>query len=182
MSDSVEAVIQGRRTINFFQPEAPPRDVILKAIDVARWAPNHHLTEPWHFYLLTPETRDRICNLNAELVTVSKGAEAGEAKRERWRKIPGWMVVTCDRSEERRRWMEDYAACCCAIHSFSLFLWSQGIGVKWTTGEVTRDPRFYDAIWADPAQEEVVGLVWYGYPAEVPVSVRKPVADIVIEV
>ena len=182
MFETVEAIIRGRRTINFFEPEVPDRDTILQAIELARWAPNHHLTEPWHFYLLTSPTKDRICDLNAEIVSASKGAAAGNAKRERWRNIPGWMVVTCDRSDDPRRWQEDYAACCCAIHSFSLFLWSRGIGVKWTTGDVTRDPRFYDTIWVDPALEQVVGLVWYGYPAEIPVGVRKPVADIVIEV
>ena len=77
---------------------------------------------------------------------------------------------------------EDYAATCCAIYGLTLQLWSQGIGTKWTTGEVTRDPRFYDAIWTDPEAETVVGLIWYGYAAEIPVTARKPVSEIVVRI
>ena len=178
----VGKIIRERRTINFFKTELPPRELILHAIDAARWVPNHHLSEPWRFYLLSDQCKKTIVDLNAQLVTASKGAEAGEAKRQRWSAIPGWLVVTCVRSEDELRAREDYAACCCAVYAFMLDLWSHGVGTKWTTGEVTRDSRFYDAIWTDPAVESVVGLIWYGYPSEIPVTARKPVSEIVIEV
>jgi nitroreductase len=181
-STNVAEVIRERRTINAFKPERVSKDVVLAAIDLARWAPNHYLTEPWNFYLLSEGAKKKVVELNAELVAAAKDAQAAEAKRARWSAIPGWMVVTCDRSTDALRSREDYAACCCAIHSFSLYLWSQGVGVKWTTGDVIRDPRFYEIIWADPKEEEVVGLVWYGYPAEIPVTVRKPVSEIVVEI
>ena len=179
---NVAEVIRGRRTINAFKPERVSKDLVLAAIDLARWAPNHYLTEPWNFYLLSEGAKKKVVELNAELVAAAKDVEAAEAKRARWSAIPGWMVVTCDRSTDALRSREDYEACCCAIHSFSLYLWSQGVGVKWTTGDVIRDPRFYEIIWADPEEEEVVGLVWYGYPAEIPVTVRKPVSEIVVEI
>jgi nitroreductase len=76
---------------------------------------------------------------------------------------------------------EDYAACACAIQNLALFLWSEGIGMKWTTGKVTGDPRFYDLIWVDPAIESVVGMFWYGYPAKIPVTQRKSVDEILVE-
>lgn len=177
---TVEELIRSRRTIHNFNPELPPRETILRAIDLARWAPNHLLTEPWHFYLLGPETVDAIARLNADLVTQSKGPKAGRAKLDRWRAIPGWMVVTCENSDDPVRTREDYAACCCTIHSFSLYLWSQGIGVKWTTGDVIRHPDFYDLIWVDPVCETVVGMIWYGYAAEVPQTARKPVEQILV--
>ena len=178
----IGSAIRERRTINFFREDLPPRALILDAIDAARWVPNHHLSEPWRFYLLSDQCKKTIVDLNAQLVSESKGAEAGEAKRKRWSAIPGWLVVTCYRSEDELRAREDYAACCCAVYAMMLYLWSQGVGTKWTTGDVTRDPRFYDAIWTDPAAESVVGLIWYGYPAEIPVTARKPVSEIVVEV
>lgn len=179
---AVDAVIRSRRSINFFTPELPPREFVLEAIDAARWAPNHHLTEPWRFYLLSEECKQTIVDLNAELVAAEKGPEAGEAKRKRWSSMPGWLVVTCVPNSDELRASEDYAATCCAVYAVLLHLWSRGIGTKWTTGAVTRDPRFYDAIWTDPEQEKVVGLIWYGYPAEIPVSARKPVADVLVEI
>ena len=176
-----EQLLLSRRTIHNFKRETPPRELILRGLELARWAPNHFLTEPWHFYLLGPETAEAIARLNAGLVTRQKGAAAGEAKLERWRQIPGWLVVTCENSDNALQAKEDYAACCCAIHNFSLYLWSEGIGVKWTTGPVIREPAFYDVIWIDPALETVVGLFWYGYPAEVPQTPRKPLSQVLVE-
>lgn len=167
-----EALLRGRRSINRFRPELPPRELILRAMDLARWAPNHHLTEPWHFYWLGRETRDAVIDLNARLVAAAKGEAAARMKRERWSSIPGWLVVTCDRSDAELRQQEDYAACCCAVQNMALYLWSAGVGMKWTTGDVTRDPGFYDLLWIDPSLETVVGLLWYGFPDESPEQVR----------
>ncbi|QDU37923.1 Putative NAD(P)H nitroreductase YdjA [Maioricimonas rarisocia] len=174
-------LIRGRRTINLFQPETPPLETVLQAIELARWAPNHKHTEPWRFHLIGPQTAGKIVDLNARLVTEAKGTEAGEAKRARWSAVPGWLAVTCVRSEEELRDEEDYAACCCAIQNLSLHLWEEGIGVKWSTGAVTRDPAFYELLDLDPRERRVVGLLWYGYPASVPEQRRRPVEEIVVE-
>lgn len=178
---SVADIIRDRRSIEVFRAGVPPREILLKGIDLARWAPNHRLTEPWRFYLLSEDIKRQIVELNTRLVTKASGGEAGRAKRERWSRIPGWLVVTCARSSDELRQREDFAACCCAVQNLFLYMWSQGVGMKWTTGPVTRTEAFYDLIWVDPAVEQVVGLFWYGYPAEVPVSARKPVAEIVVE-
>ena len=53
--------------------------------------------------------------------------------------------------------------------------------MKWGTGKVTRDPRFFDLLGIDPAREKLVGLFWYGYPAEIPQSRRKPVEEFITE-
>jgi len=181
MTDSADIAdaLRGRRTIHKFLPDVPPGELIEEAIEIARWAPNHHHTEPWHFYLLGPESIARVIDLNARLVAEKKGEEAGEAKRKRWSAVPGWLVVTCDRSEDSLRQDEDYAACCCAVHNLSLALWTHGIGVKWTTGAVTRHPDLFELLGVNPDQERSIGIFWYGYPAgDVPSQKRKPVSEI----
>lgn len=175
-------VLRGRRTIHSFLPALPPVELVEESIELARWAPNHHHTEPWHFYLLGPESIARVVDLNARLVTARKGDAAGEAKRKRWSTIPGWLVVTCDRSDDATRQEEDYAACCCAVHSLSLALWAHGIGVKWTTGPVTRHPELFELIGANPDQQRSIGIFWYGYPADIPTQQRRPVAEILTRV
>lgn len=177
----VAALIRGRRSINAFRPELPPREVLLEGLRLARWAPNHHLTEPWHFYLIGERTRQSIIELNAEIVTRAKGETAGRAKRERWSAIPGWLAVSCDHSSDELQAWEDYAACACALQNLALYLWSRGIGMKWTSGAVIRDPRFYELLWIDPEIETVIGLIWYGYPDEAPVSHRRGLDCSVVE-
>ena len=178
----IAAALRGRRTVHDFTPEIPPRALLLASIEHARWAPNHHRTEPWKFYLVGTRVGHEIAALNAELVRAKSGEAAAASKLRRWQHMPGWLVLTCAKNADAPREREDYAACCCAAQNFALFLWGHGIGTKWGTGKVTRDPRFYALIGADPAAEFVVGLFWYGYPAAVPEQTRGPVAEIVREV
>jgi len=175
-------VIAARRTIHDFAAAQPPRAAVLAALDGARWAPNHHRTEPWRFYLPGAAAVARIIELNSALVRAKSGEVAAANKRERWLAMPGWLVVTCQRSADPDREREDYAACCCAVQNFALQLWAAGIGTKWSTGKVTRDPQFFAAIGADGAHESCVGLIWFGYPAEVPAQTRRPLADVLREV
>ncbi len=174
-------LIKNRRTIHEFKPEPAPVEKIRTAIDAARWAPNHHLTEPWHFYILGPQSIKGIVELNARLVREKKGDEAARIKTERWSQVPGWLVLTCDKSDDPVLMQEDYAACCCAAQNFMLYLWHEGIGVKWSTGGIIRAPEFYDLLWIDPAAESVVGMFWYGYAAEIPVATRKPAEGIIVD-
>ena len=170
MNNPIEELIVSRRTINHFEPQCPDRQIIIDAIDTARWVPNHHLTQPWHFYFPNDQMISQIIELNAQLVENKKNKAAGDAKRERWSAIPGWLVVTCNKSNDELQQAEDYAACCCSIYALSLILWQKNIGVKWTTGQVMRQSEFYDICWLDRLSQNVVGLLWYGYPDEKPVA------------
>lgn len=176
----VAGLIRSRRTINDFRPEAPPREAILQAIELARWAPNHKLTEPWRFHLLGPHTVNAVLELNGRIVTEEKGAEAARKKLAKWSQVPGWMAVSYQTSSDPLRDQENYAAVCCAVQNLTVFLWSQGIGVKWSTGEITRHIDLYELLRIDSGAERIVGLLWYGYPASVPDMHRRPVSEITI--
>ncbi len=178
MSSSLAHTIKSRRTIHRFKTgEIPSVELIKLAIEHAIWAPNHHLSQPWQFYLLGPRTAELVCQLNAELVREKMGEKAAGIKLKRWREIPGWLVLCCDIAEDDIRKQEDYAACCCVAQNLSLYLWEEGVGMKWTTGTVTRDQRFYDIIGIDVQRQSIVGLFWYGFPAQIPQAERKPSAD-----
>jgi nitroreductase len=182
MNIEVARTIRDRRTIHNFQPgNMPPREIIIEAVGHAMWAPNHHLTEPWRFYLIGEETKERICVLNAEILQQSRGEEAARIKLQRWREIPGWLLLTCSKSKNTIRAMEDYAACCCAAQNFMLYLWSNDIGVKWSTGGVIRNKEFFEIMGIDPELETPVGLFWYGYPQDIPQTTRKTREEKLIE-
>jgi nitroreductase len=179
---SLAEIITSRRTIHdFIKGQVPDKSVIKEALEMSCWAPNHHLTEPWHFYLLEKETINGICELNKDVLTESKGSDVAEKKTKRWMGIPGWLVVTCEKSNDELLYQENYAACCCVIQNLMLALWAKGIGTKWSTGPITREDRFYDLIWVNPDLENVVGLIWYGYPADIPQTLRKPLQQVLTE-
>lgn len=174
-------LLRGRRSVNFFEPEPVGTEALLEAIEVARWAPNHRLTEPWRFYVLGDETADAIARCAAELDRSTKGDRAAQLRYDRMSAIPGNFVLTSRRSDDEIVDLENYAACCCAVQNLMLYLWQRGIGVKWTTGPVTREQGFFDIIGMDPEAERLVGLFWYGIPKAVPNQKRRDVAEIVVE-
>src|SRR5436305_12193429 len=51
---NVEDAIRSRRTHKAFAPEPVPRELLDELLDLARWAPNHHLTNPWRFRVVGP--------------------------------------------------------------------------------------------------------------------------------
>jgi nitroreductase len=180
-SEDIGAVLRGRRSIDLFAPDPVSLDTVRAAIEVARWAPNHRLTEPWRFYLLGPATLRPVIDLAVELEIAKKGERAGPIRRARLEGIPAMFVLTSARSDDTLLERENYAACCCAAQNLMLYLWWRGIGTKWTTGGITRHERFHELLGIDSAKESVVGLFWYGVPKVIPTQKRRPIEEIVTQ-
>ncbi|MDH3954035.1 MAG: nitroreductase family protein, partial [Gammaproteobacteria bacterium] len=85
------------------------------------------------------------------------------------------------RSDDDLLQREDYAACAAALQNLMLYLWKAGIGSKWTTGDITRDSRFFDIVGIDESEEVVVGMLWYGYPKITPAQKRKGLDEVLSE-
>ncbi len=116
-----------------------------------------------------PAARAALVDLNTEVVRERQGEAAAENKRARWAEVPVYLAAFCRRTPgDAVREREDQDAVAAALQNAALYLWSAGIGTKWTTGPVTRDPRFWALAGAAPEAETLVGLVMLGYPAEVP--------------
>ena len=173
--------IRARRTTKLFLKRPVSKELVRDAIELARWAPNHHLTEPWHFYSFGAETKAKTIELIRQIVVETKDEKIAEFKAQSAAEIPGWLLVTCTKSDDELLQREDYASCCCAIQNLTLYLSEAGVASKWTTGMVTRDQRFFDLLGIDPDREFVVGLIWYGYPKMLPTQSRKATDEILTE-
>ncbi|MGD2168158.1 MAG: nitroreductase family protein, partial [Gammaproteobacteria bacterium] len=90
----LDRLLRGRRTINLFEPEPVGEQALRQAIEVARWAPNHRLTEPWKFYIVSPETKEKIARCAADIDATEKGERVGEARYERMMAVPAGFVLT----------------------------------------------------------------------------------------
>ena len=182
VAQQFQDILLNRRTIDEFEPTLPSNweESLEHAIRAATFAPNHKRTEPWRFHLLGKESIRKVCELNAQIVADQKGEAAGEKKLKRWLAMPGWLVVTCQKSGEDLDMSdpmglsrEDYAACCCAVQNLCLSLHASGMGTKWTTGPVNFDNRFATALGISPDAEFVVGTIWFGAPTTQPNPPKK---------
>src|SRR5437868_15152793 len=56
----VEEAIRTRRTHKAYRPEPVDRELLEEILDLARWAPNHNLTNPWRFRVVGPEALNKL--------------------------------------------------------------------------------------------------------------------------
>ena len=167
----MDAILQ-RRTIKDFRRDAVPAAVLECALDAGVWAQNHRLTEPWRFTLLGPETHQRLAESFAETQAAASGAQRDKVLADTRQKIlskPCVVAVSQKLGPSAQR-REDYAAIACAIQNIQLAAWAGGIGMQWSSGRITELPGTYETLAIDPAQEEIVGLLFFGYPASVPAA------------
>lgn len=183
----VHEAIRGRRSIARFHSEPVPPAVLRHLLEAGTWAPNHHLTEPWQFIVVGPETRRHMAERYGELRAARIPEDAGErAERVRlesvakFMAVPTVVVVAVDQSGDPQRRLEDYAAACCAIQNIQLAAWAEGVGMKWSTSSLIRDTETYGLLDLDTEQAQIVGLLYVGYPAEIPARPRRKTLDEVI--
>jgi len=189
MRQAARTLLHGRRTVALYEAVLPEHAgaALARAVDAARYAPNHRKTEPWRFYALGPTARERVLGLGDATLAAKHGADKAAKKMRRWRDVPGWLVVTCARSTagDAVREREDYAACCCATHSAMLSLFAEGIGSKWSSfgthpeaaasaaGAGLLPAQFAEAVGFDGEHEMAVGTLWYGTPLKWPAPPKK---------
>ena len=183
---SVQENLISRRSIYRFQDKPVSRECLERGFEAARHAPCHKQTHPWRFYVLGPDSRNKIVDV-AETLSREKSARAGEVDaakmvskaRSKILESPVLIAVTTARSaDDSFRAEEDYAATVCALHNLVLSLWDQGIGCQWSTGSITRDPATYAMLGIREAAHRVIGFLKVGYPAVVPEREKKPIDEI----
>ena len=66
-------LIRSRRTHKSFGPDPVPPTVVDELLELARWAPNHHRTNPWRFRILGPETLERLTPVVEKVMSEGPG-------------------------------------------------------------------------------------------------------------
>src|SRR5699024_6648844 len=79
--NEVEQAIVTRRTIRRFKDEAVDLEEIIELLEVAKWAPNHKLTEPWRFIAFEGSGKDRFVGAFWKTERDAKGELSELSKR-----------------------------------------------------------------------------------------------------
>ncbi len=168
---AVAAAIRQRRTVKQFLPMPVPRPLIAQLIELAVWAPNHRMTEPWRFYVLDGDARNRLGEI-AAAITASKIIEAGgdpstSARKSAeagatWATVPALLYVTTQRNANPEIDEENYGAVCCAIQNLTVAAHAAGLGTSWSSGAVAAAPALHALVGAQ-ANERMAALLRLGY-------------------
>jgi nitroreductase len=165
----VEKAIRTRRTHKAFGPRALGPEILDELFELASWAPNHHLTNPWRFRVLGPNTRER-------LMTLAEAEKPGAAVK--LQRAPTLVAVSARLSgEDAAQDREDLLATAVACYIVLLGAHARGLAGYWRTVALLDDPRGR-AILGIPAEETPVGLLYLGEPVqEQRLPERAPVAE-----
>jgi nitroreductase len=149
----LEDAIRTRRTHKVYGDEPVARETLEELLELARWAPNHNLTNPWRFRVLGPDSL-------AELKRAA-GPEAA-AKLDR---APTLVVASQVRSDDAQQDEEDLCAVSAAISYVLLAAHARGLAGYWRTPEVLRSAEGRAAVGI-PDNERVLGLIHLGPPRQ----------------
>lgn len=163
----VEEAIRTRRTHKVYGPEPVDRATLEALLDLARWAPNHNLTNPWRFRVLGPRSL-------AALKAVA-GAE-GAFKLER---APTLVAVSAALTGDPLTDEEDLHATACAVQIILLAAHGRGLASYWRTPGVLRTPQGRAAIGMGET-ERFVALVYLGRPRQIRVAPERAPASAVV--
>jgi nitroreductase len=149
----VEEAIRTRRTHKVFGRDPVPRETLDELLELARWVPNHNLTNPWRFRVLGPGALARLKE--------AAGPEAA-AKFDR---APTLVAATMIRPQDPVQDQEDLCATACAVYAVLLAAHSRGFAGYWRTPGVLRTPEGLEALDIPP-DERFIALIHLGWPRQ----------------
>src|SRR5437660_5899966 len=125
----VEEAIRTRRTHKVYRSEPVPRDQLDDLFELARWAPNHHLTNPWRFRVIGTTARSAL------------KAAADPADAPKLDRAPTLVAVTAVQTGDPLQDEEDLLATGCAVYALLLAAHGRGLAGYWRTPAVLRTPE-----------------------------------------
>jgi len=164
----LETAIRTRRTHKAYGPEPLDRETLGELLELGRWAPNHHLTNPWRFRVLGPVALQRL----KEAV-----GPDGASKLDR---APTLVAVSTIRTpEDPVAEEEDLLAAGCAAYAVLLGAHGRGLAAYWRTPAILREAAGRAALDI-PDSERCIGLLHLGHARqEQRVPERAPLEDVV---
>ncbi len=194
-------VVQARRDVRRYRPDAVPADVLQRILQAAHNAPSVGHSQPWRFIVVTEAaTRERAAWMaDSARLTQAKSMDPESARQlldlqlEGIREAPIGIVVCCDRRAPAAGVLgratfddSDMWSCACAIQNLWLAARAEGLGVGWVTlferAELAQLMGLPDGV-------ESLGWLCVGWPDERPPSPgleragwsrRRDVADVTI--
>jgi nitroreductase len=154
--------LKSRRSIRRFKKDPPPLEMILKAIDVARYAPSARNSQPWRFIVVNdPLLKDRLAEIHPWARPLKEA--------------PVSVVVACHVDESPTSYMLD---CANATIYLLLALHALGLGAVWI--QALRNVEELRVLLNIPNNAIPVAVIAIGYPDEKPEPrPRRPMSEVV---
>ncbi len=154
--------LTSRRSIRKFKPDPVPDDLLLKILDVTRYAPSARNSQPWTFIVV------KDVEIKKKLANVHPWAKPLE-------NAPIGVVVACDSEVSPESYQVD-----CANATMQLMLAAHAVGLGSVWLQTLRNVKEIQEILGLPKNYVPVSMLALGVPDEAPVAKkRKDLKEIV---
>lgn len=150
--DQTINLLKRRRSIftKQFTGKRVSRAIVQDMLEAAQWAPNHHITEPWKFYVFESDSgRESVGRLLQGLYKSSCAPpnDNGASKKKPFlqakydKKLKGAMtssqiIAICVKIRTKNPIVEEVCSVAMAVQNMHLVATSYGIGAYWSSGGV----------------------------------------------
>jgi nitroreductase len=145
----VDTAIRTRRTHKAYAPEPIEREILDELFELASWAPNHNLTNPWRFRVIGPEALQGL-----------KEAAGPEAATKLDR-APTLVAASVTQTGDPIQDEEDVCAAAAAVYIVLLGAHARDLAGYWRTPAVLRTDEGKRAAGIAP-EEKALGLIHLG--------------------
>ncbi|MEK5037811.1 nitroreductase family protein [Sporosarcina sp. FSL K6-3457] len=167
---NIHEAIQTRRSIALVDEQAVPKELIEQIIEAGTYAPSHHRSEPWRFFVLRGEGRKKLGKVFKEITTAQQEdpqSEESQAKIARSEsnplRAPVIIAVGVEPSDKDNIILkEEFAAVSSAVQNMLLTAHGLGLGAVWRTGAICYHPDVRD-FFGLSEQGEISAFIYLGY-------------------
>lgn len=174
--------IVARRSNGKCTEQIPPIESIDRILEAGTWAPNHHLTEPWRFFVLMGDARNRLGDALAEAArsaadSPEAGEKAADAQRTKPLRAPVIIALAVEPGQTAIE-VEEIASVAAAGQNMLLAAHELGLAAIWRSGKIAYSPEVR-AFFGLSERATFLGFIYLGYPSnDAPQRSRQPHAAV----
>lgn len=162
--DALELLVNRRSASRLAEP-APAGEQLDNIVRAGMRAPDHGTLQPWHFFVIEGEGRERFSQ-TLEQAAIAAGQDEKGAEKARTSPFRAPLIIAvvakCDIHHKVPQW-EQLLSAGCAVMAMQMAALAQGFNGIWRTGPLTDSPVVRQAFDCRE-QDKIVGFLYLGTP------------------
>lgn len=172
----VHELLRTRRSIRKFKPDPISQETLERIMASACWAPSAMDRQPWKFYVLMDEMRDRLATLHQpvfqrmeQAIRDRYGEEGIDLRRRLYMNLGGAPVaIVCFTEKKEENADRDKVSAALACQNLVISAWAEGLGGLMMGSSMHVQDEISFLCGVDSKKMALVVVILLGYPDEQP--------------
>ena len=158
---SLSKIIKTRVSNTNFNEKQVDSKLLIDLLDVAVYAPNHKMREPWRFIILQNDGKEKFVKKYLNALS-NEQKDVFEPAVLKVFKAPTVLAFVMPTNQDLHDELEDMEAVATVIQNFMLLATEAGLATAWKTPKYIETDKFKEILDVN-TDEIIIGLVMVGY-------------------